>query len=295
MAAGVQHITSLPGTFSVDLLRLASPAPAPVTAPAAASAGGQVLSPGRVGDSSVDGVKVALAGPSWLVLGESFDAGWQATCNGRSLGAPQVVDGYANGWLAPAGCTRVAFTFGPQSGINKSYVISAVACALMLLLLVVGAFRRPTLPALGPSDPAGPSDRAAPSDPAGPSGREPAAAGERGARRSLPAAAALGLAVALPLGYLFAIRAGAALFVLLTLVLWRGLHTRTLILAAACLLGLAVPAAYVISQPHNQGGYGFGYATQTIGAHWLGVAAVVLLALALWRIIRARANRAGPG
>ena len=280
MAAGVQHITSLPGTFSVDLLRLASPAPTPVTAPASASAGGQVLNPGRVGDSSVDGVKVALTAPSWLVLGESFDAGWQATCNGRSLGAPQVVDGYANGWLAPAGCTRVAFTFGPQSGVNKSYVISAVACALMLLLLLVGAFRRPTLPALGPADP---TDRP-------PSGREPAAAGERGARRSLPVAAALGLALALPLGYLFAIRAGAALFVLLTLVLWRAPHTRTLIVAAAVLLGLAVPLAYVVSQPHNQGGYGFGYATQTIGAHWLGVAAVVLLALALWRIIRARAR-----
>jgi arabinofuranan 3-O-arabinosyltransferase len=283
MAAGVQHITSLPGTFSVDLLRLASPAPAPVTAPA--SAGGRVVSPGRVSDSSVDGVKVALTAPSWLVLGESFDAGWQATCNGRSLGAPQVVDGYANGWLAPTGCTRVAFTFGPQSGVNKSYVVSAVACALMLLLLLVGAFRRPTAPA--PSPPA-----STPPAPAAPSDRGLAATGERGARRSLPAAAALGLAVALPLGYLFAIRAGAALFVLLTFVLWRGFTTRTLIVAAAGLLGLAVPLAYVISQPHNQGGYGFGYATQTIGAHWLGVGAVVLLALALWRIIRARA--AGP-
>jgi arabinofuranan 3-O-arabinosyltransferase len=238
------------------------------------------VSPGRVGDSSVDGVKVALTAPSWLVLGESFDAGWQATCNGRSLGAPQVVDGYANGWLAPAGCRRVAFTFGPQSGVNKSYVVSAVACALLLLLLLVGAFRRPTRPAPSPRPP----------DPAAPSDRDPAAIGERGARRSLPAAAALGLAVALPLAYLFAIRAGAALFVLLSVVLWRGYRTRTLIVAAAALLGLAVPLAYVVSQPRNQGGYGFGYATQTIGAHWLGVAAVVLLALVLWRIIRARAG-----
>jgi arabinofuranan 3-O-arabinosyltransferase len=278
MAAGVQHITSLPGVFSVDLLRLASPAPTPVAGPA--SAGGRVVSPGRVGDSSVVGVKVALTAPSWLVLGESFDAGWQATCNGRSLGAPQVVDGYANGWLAPAGCRRVAFTFGPQGGVNKSYVVSAVACALMLLLLLVGAFRRPTRPAPRPPDPAAPSDR------------DPAAIGERGARRSLPAAAALGLSVALPLAYLFAIRAGAALFVLLTVVLWRGYRTRTLIVAAAALLGLAVPLAYVVSQPRNQGGYGFGYATQTIGAHWLGVAAVVLLALVLWRIIRARTSGA---
>ena len=92
------------------------------------------------------------------------------------------------------------------------------------------------------------------------------------------------------LGYLFALRAGAALFVLLTFVLWRGFRTRTLIVTAAALLGIAVPLAYVIAQPRNQGGYGFGYATQAIGAHWLGVGAVVLLSLALWRIIRSRAR-----
>jgi hypothetical protein len=273
MGAGVQHVTSLPGTFSVDLLRLASAAPSPVAPPP--SSGGRVLDPGRIGNSSVDGVRLALTAPSWLVLGESYDAGWQATCNGRSLGAPRVLDGYANGWLAPAGCTRVAFTFGPQSGVDKSYVVSAVACALILLLLGAGAFRRPALPAPLPAP--GPAPHAA-------------ASSERGAQRSLPAAAAVGLAIAIPLGYLFAIRAGAALFVLVTLVLWRGLATRTLVLAAAALLGLAVPVAYAIAQPHNQGGYGFGYATQTIGAHWLGVAAVVLLALVLWRIIRARAG-----
>jgi arabinofuranan 3-O-arabinosyltransferase len=279
MAAGVEHITSLPGTFSVDLLRLASPAPTPV---AAASPTGRVVNAGRLGDSSVDGVKVALSAPSWLVLGQSYDAGWQATCDGRSLGAPQTINGYANGWLAPAGCTRVAFTFGPQGGVNHSYVLSALACALMLLLLIVGAFRRPTRAVFAPRPPA-----------AGPGlDRESALIGERGARRSLPVAAALGLAVAIPLGYLFAIRAGAALFVLVTLVLWRGYRTRTLIVAGAALLGLAVPLAYVIAQPRNQGGYGFGYATQTIAAHWLGVAAVVLLALSLWRIIRGRAGGA---
>ena len=283
MGAGVQHIASLPGTFSVDLLQLASAAPAPVAA--SGSATGRVVDPGRLGNSSVDGVKVALTAPSWLVLGESYDAGWQATCNGRSLGAPRVVDGYANGWLAPAGCTRVAFTFGPQSGVNKSYVVSGVACAVILALLAFGAFRRPTLPA--PSRDSAPAGAPAPASGPAP---DPATAGEHGARRSLPAAAALALALAIPLGYLFAIRAGAALFVLLTFLLWRAFATRTLIVAAAVLLGLAVPAAYAVAQPHNQGGYGFGYATQTIGAHWLGVTAVVLLALALWRIIRARAR-----
>ena len=273
MTAGVHHITSQPGPFSVDLLRLSSRAPAPVAAPAS---GGRVLRAGRLGDSSVTGVKVALTAPSWLVLGQSYDAGWRATCNGRSLGPPRVVDGYANGWLAPAGCTRAAFTFGPQGAVNLSYVISAVACALMLVLLALGAVRRGRLrPQEHPAERrTGPAPGSPPS----------------GARRPLPVAAALGLAVAVPLGYVFAIRAGAALFVLLTLVLWRGYRTRTLIIVAAGLLGITVPLAYAISSPHNQGGYGFGYATQTIVAHWLGVAAIVLLGLVLWRIIRDRAR-----
>jgi hypothetical protein len=145
----------------------------------------------------------------------------------------------------------------------------------MVLLLIVGAFRHPAQP--GPV-------------PSGPGAESRPELGERGAHRSLPVAAAIGLTVAIPLGYLFAIRAGAGLFVLLTLVLWRGFRTRTLIVAAAALLGIAVPLAYVIAQPRNQGGYGFGYATQTIGAHWLGVGAVVLLSVALWRIIRSRAR-----
>ena len=96
--------------------------------------------------------------------------------------------------------------------------------------------------------------------------------------------------MAVPLGYWFAIRAGAALFVLLTFVLWRGYRPRTLIVVAAGLLGIAVPLIYAISQPRNQGGYGFGYSTQTIWAHWVGVAAFVLLGLALWRIMRSRAR-----
>lgn len=267
MGAGVQHVTSLPGPFSVDLLALRSAAPAPALPP---RSGGRVLSAGHIGQSSVTGVRVALTGPSWLVLGESYDAGWRATCNGRSLGAPRVLDGYGNGWLAPAGCTRVAFTFAPQSGVNGSYVVSAVVCALLLAFLALGAARRP----------AGASAAL----------RSRPMARWTGGPRSLPSAAALGLLGAIPLGYLFAIRAGAGLFVLLTFVLWRGYRPRTLALAAAALLGVAVPLVYLVASPRNQGGYGFAYSTQTIWAHWIGVAAITLLALALWRIIRARAR-----
>ena len=98
-ARAFQGSARCPAPFSVDLLRLRSPAPRPGVRPAG---GGMVLDPGQLGPSSLTGVRVALAGPSWLVLGQSFSHGWRATCDGRSLGPPQPIDGYANGWPAPA-------------------------------------------------------------------------------------------------------------------------------------------------------------------------------------------------
>jgi hypothetical protein len=261
MGAGVQRITSLPGPFSVDLLRLSSPAPSPV---APAVSGGRVVDPGHIGQSSVTGVRVALNGPSWVVLGESFDNGWRATCDGRSLGTPRVLDGYGNGWLAPAGCKRVSFQFAPQSGVNKSYVISAIAAALILLFLMVGAARRPV-----PAQEA--VRRLLPDVPARP--------------RPLARAAALALPAAIVLGYVFSIRAGIGLLLLLTFVLWRGWAPATLTLIAAGLLGIAVPLTYLIVNPHDRHGDNFVYSTKLISAHWIGVVAIALLALVCWKLI----------
>jgi arabinofuranan 3-O-arabinosyltransferase len=270
MGAGVQRIASLPGPFSVDLMRLSSPPPAPVAAPVS---GGHVVDAGHIGQGSVTGVRVALNGPSWLVLGESFDSGWRATCDGRSLGAPRVLDGYGNGWLAPAGCKQVSFQFAPQSGVNKSYVISAVAAALILLFLVVGAMRRPTPAAEGPQ-------RLLPDVPAHP--------------RPLIRAALLALPAAIVLGYVFSIRAGIGLLLVLTFVLWRGWAPRTLTLIAAALLGIAVPLTYLIVNPHDRHGDNFVYSTKLIAAHWIGVVAIALLALVCWQIVRyQRAGRGG--
>src|SRR4029079_1785162 len=89
MGEGVQYIRTLPADFSVDLLRLRSPAP---VAPSALRGGGTVTDPGKIGNSSVDGVKVALNGPSWLVLGQAFSEGWKASCDGRDLGKPVPID-----------------------------------------------------------------------------------------------------------------------------------------------------------------------------------------------------------
>jgi arabinofuranan 3-O-arabinosyltransferase len=273
MGAGVREIRALPGVFSVDLLRLDSPAPVPLPA---RGGGGIVVDPGHLGNSSVSGVRIALDGPSWLVLGESFDSGWQATCDGRPLGSPHPIDGYANGWLAPASCTRVAFSFGPQAGVRASYLISALTCFALLLFLLVGALlRRGHLAQLVPQ-------RLLPDVPTKPV--------------PLPRAVAIALVMSVPIGLIFALRAGAVSFPLLAFILWRGYAPRVLVTIAAVLLGIVVPLLYLVVGARNQGGYAFAYSTDLLSAHWVGVAAVLLLGVAAWKTMAAaRWARRRPG
>jgi hypothetical protein len=274
IGAGLQEIRALPGVFAVDLLQLRSPAP---RAAAPVIGGGTVTDPGNIGNNTVDGVRVSLHGPSWLVLGESYDAGWRATCNGRSLASPQRIDGYGSGWPAPANCRRVAFTFAPQSEVDLSYYVSGLVCALLLLVVLAGVLLRRRLPVM---------DKAAglllPEPPAHP--------------RPLLRAAAISLLVSVPVAAVFALRAGAVTFPLLALILWRGVRPSALTRAAVVLLGLAVPLTYAIVSPHNPGGYSFTYATKLIAAHWMGVAAILLLGLAAASTIAGarRQRRGGP-
>jgi hypothetical protein len=84
--------------------------------------------------------------PFWLVLGQSQNAGWKATANGRDLGGSQLVDGYANGWkLTPGrtGTIDVTLTWTPQRTVWVAIAISAVTM-LVCLVLVLGLRRRRT-------------------------------------------------------------------------------------------------------------------------------------------------------
>ena len=213
--------------------------------------------------------------PSWLVLGQSFNVGWQATCDGRSLGSPRPIDGYANGWLAPAGCAAVAFHFAPQSEADAGYLASGLICLALLVLLIAGwpAIRRRHDPVIeGPVLPD---------------------ALVRGVRptRALVAAAAGAVLIA----GMFALRAGVVAFPLLAFVLWRGFAPTRLTLAAAGLLGIVVPIIYAVVQVPNLGGYNFDYGNLLLGAHWVGLAAIVLLLIADLHMIRAaRRAQAGP-
>jgi len=208
-------------------------------------------------------VKLALDGPSWLVLGESFNGGWRASCDGEAMGAPEVVDGYANGWRVPASCRDVDFGFAPNRAAHVSYWISGLACLGMILLILAEALR-------GRGGEHVPPRAQAPRREAG---------GQWPLRRALVAGALL----ALPAAFLFSLRAGAAIGPLLALLLWRGAGAGSLALGAGVLLGVAAPAVQLVLLPDDLGGFNSEYPLDLIAVHWLAVAAWVLLALALWR------------
>ena len=274
LAAGLQRMEVAPGLLAVDDLRLSSPAPQPV---AVAAATGSVISSGTAGRGSYDHVRVTVSAPSWLVLGEGYNRGWRASCNGRALGAPTPIDGYANGWRVRPGCTDVSFTFAPNRLALVGYVISAVTGVLCLLLIGLGWRRRRSVGANGPERPTiahtpVPSEAPAP----------------RPAVRALTAA----LPVAFVFGFVFGVIPGLVSVPVIALVLWRGVDARRLTIAATALLGIVVPVLYLVHPGDEQGGNHFGYAMGHLGAHYVAVAALGLLMLALWR---SRQRRGGDG
>lgn len=254
------------GPWLLDAVRLASPAPAGLPAPVG---GGVVRNAGHGGRADWNGVRVALRGPSWLVLGEGYDRGWRATCDGRSLGAAAPVQGYANGWVAPAGCSRVAFAFAPNRTVLRAAIASLIAAVLALLYLLL---RRPPRPGPAP---------------------EPLPPAPTPARWPPARAAAAGLAAAAVLGFLFALRAGVVLGPIVFLVLWRGVGARALALAGGVILLVAVPLLSILAAPLPRTGFQTNYAVDRIAAHWAAVLAVTLLGAALWRTLAAARRRRG--
>jgi hypothetical protein len=77
--------------------------------------------------------------PFWLVLGQSHSVGWRATVDGRSLGEPVVIDGFANGWLvSPSAGGRdleVALTWAPQRRVWAMLAMSLIGILVCLALI----------------------------------------------------------------------------------------------------------------------------------------------------------------
>jgi hypothetical protein len=99
--------------------------------------------------SSSDSAQIRVSGattPFWLVLGQSVNAGWQASiAGGRSLGGSTLIDGYANGWyISPDGRTIVVnLSFTPQGEVNIALAVSALAILTCVGLGFAPRRRRP--------------------------------------------------------------------------------------------------------------------------------------------------------
>jgi len=97
---------------------------------------------GRVTTSgSVDGSDE----PWWLVQGQSWSSGWQATIADTTLGEPVLVNGFANGWLVsdpPAAASAFTVEWTPQRIVWVALGISAIGVVLVLACMVIGRRQR---------------------------------------------------------------------------------------------------------------------------------------------------------
>ena len=163
-APGRGIVPDVPG-WNVDELTLSS---APGGGPAPASEATAAPTPGpaprvRAHETSATGwtLRVSAATqPFELVLGESLNAGWHAVAtpvagarpgsHAVTLGAPQLVDAFANGWqvsradLRALGGSRftVSLTWAPQHLVVAGLAVSAAALLACLVLVVVPGRRR---------------------------------------------------------------------------------------------------------------------------------------------------------
>lgn len=97
-------------------------------------------------DSTSRAVEVAPGAPSWLVVHEAYNAGWQARLDGRPLTAARL-DGWQQAFALPRDGGRVELVFAPDRAYRAALAVGAVL-ALLLVVLVLLPVRRPS-PAAG--------------------------------------------------------------------------------------------------------------------------------------------------
>jgi hypothetical protein len=275
LPAGRSELSAPPGAvFRPDHVELRSPA-----APVERTTGLQprVVDPGEVDAGRRDGVMLDLAGPSWLVLGETYSSGWRAWCrdgagNERALGKPVPADFFGNGWRVGRGCREARFEWVPQRLATAGYVVSAAGAIVAGVLALVVMLLRRRRPHAAP----------APMETAGLSTNGSTRVSRRDdpvIRPGLARAFAIATAVGLVTGPIFALRAGAALAIICFALLMVGLSARRLIAVGSLALA-AIPAWYWIDDGPGFGNVTFHYVTDQLTAHWLGVLAVCCFAAA---------------
>ena len=110
----------------------------------------------RSGRASLSVQVAAAPRPSWLVLGQSQNAGWRATIDGHDAGGSRLVDGYANGWVVPphAHAITIDLEWVPQRTVQRALAVSIVSVMLCLGIVLVSTRRRalPAAAAVGAGD-----------------------------------------------------------------------------------------------------------------------------------------------
>jgi arabinofuranan 3-O-arabinosyltransferase len=160
-------------TTGVDVNQLvldAAPVSTSTTPPPPTAASGPKLTTTRTSRVAYDIKAEGSKSPYWLVLGQSINDGWHLTANGKDLGAPTLVNGFANGWrIDPAkvgtDALDLRLEWTPQRLVWIAIAISILGFLACLVLMLVPRFagtptvdegRRPLRPlGISPFDHAG--------------------------------------------------------------------------------------------------------------------------------------------
>lgn len=102
----------------------------------------------QVRSGHVSGSVTTDGQPFWLVVDESMNRGWRLHVDGAQVAGPRPIGAYAAGWLVtPVRAGRLAVTadWSPQRTVDLALLVSALAAAACVGLVLVGR-RRATLP-----------------------------------------------------------------------------------------------------------------------------------------------------
>jgi arabinofuranan 3-O-arabinosyltransferase len=106
-----------------------------------------VMKVSDLGRTDVHATVTGAHGPFEIVLGESVNAGWTATIDGKDLGPSHLVNGYANGWLVTStgpGVHHIELVWTPQTTVWWALIISGVVLLFCFAIAFVSLKRRRT-------------------------------------------------------------------------------------------------------------------------------------------------------